>query len=59
MNKNNIESYNSAKSKGLKHTNFLVWSGVRIAVPAHLKDLNVTESELETSLEFHCGEKIL
>ena len=39
-------------------TNFLVWSGVRTAVPAHLKDLDVTESELETSLEFHCGEKI-
>ena len=58
FNKNNIESYSSAKSKGLKHTNFLVWSGVRTAVPAHLKDLDVTESELETSLEFHCGEKM-
>ena len=57
FNKNNIESYNSAESKGLKHTNFLVWSGVRAAVPAHLKNLDVTESELECPLEFHCREK--
>ena len=46
----NIESYNSAKSKGLKYTNFLVWSGVRTAVPAHLKDLYVTESQVESSV---------
>jgi len=46
-----------AKSKGLKHTNnFLVWSGVCAAVPAHLKNLDVTESELECPLEFHCRE---
>ena len=57
FNKNNIESFNSAKSKGLKHSNFLVWSGVRAAVPAHLKSLDVIESELECPLEFHCGEK--
>ena len=44
-------------AKGLKHTNFLVWSGVHSAVPAHLKDLDVTESELEISLEFQCGQK--
>ena len=42
----------------MKHTDFLVWSGVCTAVPAHLKDLDVTESELETSSEFHRGEKI-
>ena len=41
----------------MKHTNFLVWSGVRAAVPAHLKNLDVTESELECPLEFHCREK--
>jgi len=41
----------------LKYTNFLVWSGIRTAVPAHLKDLDVTESELESCLEFQCGEK--
>jgi len=57
FNSNNIESYNSAKNKGLKHTNFLVWSGIRTAIPAHLKDLDVTESELESCLEFQCGEK--
>ena len=57
FNKNNIESFNSAKSKGLNHSNFLVWSGVRAAVPAHLKSLDVIESELECPLEFHCGEK--
>ena len=57
FNKNNIESYNSAKSKHLKHTKFLVWSRGRTAVPAHQKDLDVTESELESSLQFHCGEK--
>ena len=54
-NKNNIESYNSAKSKGIE--SFSVWSGVRAAAPAHLKSLDVIESELERSLEFHCGEK--
>ena len=42
----------------MKHTDFLVSSGVRTAAPAPLKDLDVTESELEISLEFHCGEKI-
>ena len=57
FNKSNIESYNSAESKGLNHTNFLVWSGARAAVPAHLKNLDVTESELERTLEFHCREK--
>ena len=35
----------------------MVWSGVRAAVPAHLKSLDVIESELECPLEFHCGEK--
>ena len=57
FNKNNIECYNSVKRKGLKHPNFLVWSGVRAAVPAHLKNSDVTESELECPLEFHCREK--
>ena len=50
MNKNNIESYNSAKSKGIG--SFSVWS-----VPARLKSLDVIESELECPLEFHCEEK--
>ena len=55
--KNNLESYNSAKCKGLIHTNFLTWSGIRSAIPVHLKTLNVEESEI-TSLQFQCGEKI-
>ena len=43
-----LNLYNSANS--LNHANFLVWSGIRTAVPAHLKDLDVTESELESCL---------
>ena len=45
--KNNLESYNSAKCKGLIHSIFLTWSGIR----------NVEKSEI-TSLKFQCGEKI-
>ena len=55
--KNNLESYNSTRSKGLIHTNFLTWSGIRSAIPVHLKTLNVEESEIP-SLNFQCGEKI-
>ena len=33
------------------------WSGIRSAIPVHLKTLNVEESEI-TSLQFQCGEKI-
>ena len=56
-NKNNIESYNSAKSKGIE--SFSVWSGVRAAVPAHLKSLDVIESELECPWNFTVGRKNL
>ena len=38
-------------------TNFLVWSGVYTAVPAHLKYLDVTESALE-ALGISLWEKI-
>ena len=55
---NNLESHNSAKCKGLIHTNFLTWSGIRSGIPVHLKSLNVEESEI-TSLKFQCGEKNL
>ena len=55
--KNNLESNNSAKCKGLIHPNFLTWSGIRSTFPVHLKTLNVEESEI-TSLKFQCGEKI-
>ena len=44
--KNNLESYNSAKCKGLIHTNFLTWSGIRSAIPVHLKTLDVKECEI-------------
>ena len=43
LNKNNIESCNSAKGKGLKHTNVLVWSGVFTVIPALLNNLDVTK----------------
>ena len=54
--KNNLESYNSAKCKGLIHSIFynLVWDS---KCPVHLKAFNVEESEI-TSLKFQCGEKI-
>ena len=55
--KNNLESYNSTRSKGLIHTYFLTWSGIRSAIPVHLKTLNVEESEIP-SLNFQCGEKL-
>ena len=44
--KNNLESYNNAKCKGLIHTNFLTCSRIQSAVPVHLKTLNVEESEI-------------
>ena len=53
--KDNLESYNSAKCKGLIHSNFLTWSGIPSVIPVQLKTLNVKESE-QTSLKFQCGE---
>lgn len=57
LNMTNLESYNCAKRKGLKHSNFLVWTGIRQAIPPGLKRLEVNEKEL-WSLEFQCGEKV-
>ena len=57
LNMNNLESYNSAKRNGLKHANFLVWTGIRQAIPQDLKLREVNESELR-SLEFQCGGKL-
>ena len=31
--------------KGLKHSNFLVWTGIRQAIPRELKRLEVNENE--------------
>ena len=54
--KNNLESYSSAKCKGSIHSIF--YNLVRDSkCPVHLKTLNVEESEI-TSLKFNCGEKI-
>ena len=33
----NTESFNLAKRNGLKDSNFLTWTGVRCAVPSHLR----------------------
>ena len=52
---NNLESY-IAKTKGLKQSNFLVWTGIRQAIPPNLKCLEFNENDLN-SLEFQCGEK--
>ena len=57
LNLTNLESYNCAKRKGLKHSNFLVWTGIRQAIPPELKRLEVNDNEL-WSLEFQCGEKV-
>ena len=57
LNITNLESYNCAKRKGLKHSNFLVWTGIRQAIPPELKHLELNENEL-WSLEFQCGEKV-
>ena len=57
LNMTNVESYNCAKRKGLKHSNFLVWTGIRQAIPPELKRLEVNENEL-WSLEFQCGGKL-
>ena len=55
--KDNLQSYNNAIGVGLRNTNFLVWTGVRSAIPAHLKALYSIEKESGV-LEFFCGEKI-
>ena len=56
FNMKNIESYNIAKIKGLKHSNFLVWTWIRQAILHDLKRLKFNENKLN-SLEFPCGEK--
>ena len=40
----------------MKQTNFLVWSGIRIAIPAHLRNFDVRDREREISPGFQCGE---
>ena len=43
--KGNLQSYNNAIGVGLRKTIFLVWTGVRSAIPAHLKALYSIEKE--------------
>ena len=52
----NLESYNIAKTKGLKQSNFLVWTGICQVIPPNLKCLEFNENDF-SSLEFQCGEK--
>ena len=56
--KDNIQSYNSVRGFGVKNTNFLVWTGVRSAIPSNLKTEFPNENKLGL-LEFFCGEKHL
>ena len=54
----NTESFNLAKHNGLKDSNFLTWSGVRCAVPSHLKirSREVNRDQVR-SLQFKIGDK--
>ena len=54
----NIESFNLAKHNGLKDSNFLTWTGVRCAVPSHLKfrSREVNKDHVR-SLQFKIGDK--
>jgi len=52
-----LQPFNCAKRKGLKHSIFLVWTGIRQAIPPEIKRLELNENEL-WSLEFQRGEKL-
>ena len=56
---NNTESFNLAKRNGLKDSNFLTWTGVRCAVPSHLRirSCEVNKDHVR-SLQFKIGDKI-
>ena len=55
-NNNNLQAYNNAIDAGLRNTNVLEWTGVRSAIPAHLKAMNLNEKELGL-LEFSVKKK--
>ena len=57
FNMNNLESYNSARREGLKNTNFVVWTGIRQAIPPELRTLEVNVNKV-VSLEFQCEETV-
>ena len=46
FNMNNLESYNSARREGLKNTNFVVWTGIRQAIPPELRTLEVNVNKV-------------
>ena len=54
----NTESFKLAKHNGLKDSNFLTWTGVRCAVPSHLKirSREVNKDHVR-SLQFKIGDK--
>ena len=54
--RNNVESFNIAKDKGLTGSNYLTWAVVRCSVPKYLRNLNVDRNVLNT-LELKCGNK--
>ena len=54
--RNNVESFNIAKDKGLMGSNYLMWTAVRCAVPKYLRNLTVERNVLNT-LELKCGNK--
>ena len=54
----NTESFNLAKHNGLKDSNFLTWTGVRCAVPSHLKIRSrEVKKDHVRSLQFKIGDK--
>ena len=55
----NTESFNLAKQNGLRDCNFLTWTGVRCAVPSHLRirSREVNRDHVR-SLQFKIGDRI-
>ena len=55
----NTESFNLAKQNGLRDSNFLTWTGVRCAVPSHLRirSREVNRDHVR-SLQFKIGDRI-
>jgi len=56
--RNNVESFNIAKDKGLIGSNYLTWFAVRCSMPKYSRNLIIDRNILNT-LEFKCGKKIL
>ena len=59
LSESNTESFNLAKRNGLKDSNFLTWTGVRCAVPSHLRiRCHEIKKDHVRSLQFKIGDKI-